>query len=171
MSGASESLVARLRDAAAFYRPFGGPKEAATMAEAIAALEAAGREVREADVEAEFWCCLYGEAMNALDECAGDDEEGWDRQAHAEACAEALRKKQRAPLPPVAGWREIASAPKDGTPVLLWRNGEVHAAKWTFDCMEKGRKCWGGIKGNWWFSRSCEQPTHWMPFPTPPVGE
>lgn len=45
-----------------------------------------------------FWINLYGEAVDALDELAGDDEEGWDRQQHAEATAEKLRAKHSAGL-------------------------------------------------------------------------
>lgn len=62
-------------------------------------------------------------------------------------------------------WRDIASAPKDGTPILMWVSGE------------RRRVVFG-----WWSGRHDPEypwhtygeayrvdiPTHWMPLPTPP---
>jgi hypothetical protein len=51
----------------------------------------------------------------------------------------------------------IDSAPKDGTHILMLR-GEISEAWW-----QNGQ--WGG-KG--WEYPTWDQPTNWMPLPTPP---
>lgn len=63
-------------------------------------------------------------------------------------------------------WREIASAPKDGTPILVWLTkphlrSPVQAASFT----EKG----GVIGGNFAFDLE-GRPTHWKPLSPPPEG-
>lgn len=68
-----------------------------------------------------------------------------------------------------AKWRPIETAPKDGTPVLLFFPAGPHHG--------------GAIEG-WWFSSPKEiddgwetiigtigEPTHWRPLPDPPEGE
>jgi len=55
-------------------------------------------------------------------------------------------------------WRPIASAPKDGTRVLLWGNGPIR-----FGYMDE--------LGNWrelTHGPMKTTPTHWRPIPTPP---
>ncbi len=74
------------------------------------------------------------------------------------------------PQPPVVeGWRDIASAPKDGTFVLI-RDSEVRAlASWQ-------RDRWFGIDelGLAYDSRQYHQPgpqpSHWQPLPAPPAA-
>jgi hypothetical protein len=70
-----------------------------------------------------------------------------------------------APLPP---WRDISSAPKDGTECLFYgpyaaytnRRGGYHEigtywqGKWTVAFMHENG-----------------EPTHWMPLPSPPAGD
>lgn len=62
-------------------------------------------------------------------------------------------------------WQDIGTAPKDGTYVLVWRpdegdgHHEAHA----------GIDVW--IEGCWYKSRRLQQPTHWMPLPSPPSKE
>lgn len=64
-------------------------------------------------------------------------------------------------------WQPIETAPKDGTMVLIWRKLEkgiggdfpAHAAvdEW---------------RGNSWYrTRPGQQPTHWMPLPSPPTHQ
>lgn len=56
-------------------------------------------------------------------------------------------------------WQPIATAPKDGTSVLLWsRNGYDVAV-------------WSGRIGEWTTGQLfyAPEPTHWMPLPSPPV--
>lgn len=58
-------------------------------------------------------------------------------------------------------WQPIATAPRDGTKILVWREAELGYA---------GRRI--GVdkwhKNRWWHSRLNMQPTHWMPLPDPP---
>lgn len=64
-------------------------------------------------------------------------------------------------------WQPIASAPKDGKPVLLWcthldgRGGRVETGSW--------HDTYGG---SWWDSGleyTFDDPTHWMPLPSSPT--
>ena len=63
------------------------------------------------------------------------------------------------------GWRDIASAPKDGTWILAWLGGVANVAdtiQWAF--------------GGWWngdsgFVSSSATPAHWRPLPPPPTKE
>lgn len=68
-------------------------------------------------------------------------------------------------------WRDIATAPRDQTRVLLW--GVSH------DTSEIGRYCtdtdMSGARAGWqvlWVDgwRSAN-PSHWMPLPEPPEGQ
>lgn len=55
-------------------------------------------------------------------------------------------------------WKPIATAPLDGSYVLLGRPGYVDA----------GQRSWG----EWWDTRGAlidPKPTHWMPLPEPPT--
>ncbi len=69
-----------------------------------------------------------------------------------------------------AGWRPIETAPKDGTRVLVWRPRESgdHIAHAGVDHWRDDNA--GGGSGSWYRSRRYQQPTHWMPLPTPPQG-
>ncbi len=69
--------------------------------------------------------------------------------AKADAILAALR-------PTETGWRDIATAPRDGTDVLVCddETGERHVSYWTGDC---------------WSGRNRFKPTHWMPLPTAPT--
>jgi hypothetical protein len=55
--------------------------------------ERADERIRKIEAEIAFWIECTGLAVDALDECAGDDEEGWDRQQHAENAAARIRAK------------------------------------------------------------------------------
>lgn len=70
-------------------------------------------------------------------------------------------------LPQGDGWRDIASAPKDGTDILLaaviggvWRQKvgwwEAMDNAWVTAIMGSGRKAW------------LQNPTHWQPLPPSP---
>lgn len=71
------------------------------------------------------------------------------------------------------GWRPIATAPRDGTDVLLW----VPASKWGPACAvvgNSGRVTWhvSNIDGHDWEGPlDGALPTHWMPLPAPPASE
>lgn len=87
-----------------------------------------------------------------------------------------------APAPPASepeGWRDIESAPKDGTRVLLWSSTSggvwwgywaVHGANW--QPTDTGEDGWTSGAVNY----SAElvvyiDPTHWRPLPAPPLQE
>ena len=58
------------------------------------------------------------------------------------------------------GWQDIASAPKDGTPILCWSQfGRIVVAEWS--CRANGG--W-----NWNDTEYTFRPTHWMPLPAQP---
>lgn len=67
-------------------------------------------------------------------------------------------------------WRDISSAPKDGTAILLYWPAAVPLGR---DCMEAGR--WSEEKGHW--TNYCEEhdeyewtsPRYWQPLPNPPT--
>lgn len=81
------------------------------------------------------------------------------------------------------GWRPIETAPKDGTEIDVWINGEFPGRRtdvswrkptdsewWVHggDTIETPDATWHDCFGP---LGSCEQPTHWQPLPTPPAGE
>lgn len=73
---------------------------------------------------------------------------------------------------PGAGWRPIAEAPRDGTPVLLWLR-EPYSR---IDLL-----CWNSDVKGWVssvFDLQCDEgfcgslvPSHWMPLPAAPTQE
>lgn len=63
-------------------------------------------------------------------------------------------------------WQPLETAPKDGTFVLMYRNGTVDTARWYDDWMF-GRSAWGN--GSWSYPDHA-LPSHWMPLPEPPQG-
>lgn len=72
-------------------------------------------------------------------------------------------------------WQPIKSAPKDGTPILIFnpRNDRkpVCEAAWAYD-YEGAPGYWAtphGVKGRG-YTILPEAPTHWMPLPEPPAS-
>lgn len=59
-----------------------------------------------------------------------------------------------------AGWLDIATAPRDGTVVIVYRPNAVPHNLVGADWVTKS--------GEWWDSRTNEQPSHWQPLPKPP---
>jgi hypothetical protein len=55
-------------------------------------------------------------------------------------------------------WQTMDTAPKDGTPIIVWDDGIVPWVRWNEDV------------GDWMsdFIRWIVRPTHWMPFPKAP---
>lgn len=80
--------------------------------------------------------------------------------------------------PPVPhAWRDISTAPKDGTYVLLWWRSQLACGHWCDTPFAFGDAVRGWI-GSTFDSRDPshatpvvlgEQPTHWMPLPLPPT--
>jgi hypothetical protein len=64
----------------------------------------------------------------------------------------------------LGAWQPIATAPRDGTGILLWQPGidEPHVGRWS---RPPYQEWWGDA----WAPPGC-QPTHWMPLPAPPVS-
>jgi hypothetical protein len=66
-------------------------------------------------------------------------------------------------------WQPIETAPKDGTRLLVWANNlwrEPAIAYWSRS---------GPLNPPCWVGGHChvghiDQPTHWMPLPTPPAA-
>lgn len=69
----------------------------------------------------------------------------------------------REPEPVVDGWRDIATAPKDGTSILVWADGydRPEVVRWA---VRRGVGGWLGGDN----SIFDDTPTHWMPLPQPP---
>ena len=71
------------------------------------------------------------------------------------------------------GWRQIATAPRDGTPILVW-DPSMASYNWPGEpddsryAIGYWRTVWGGGWGNRNTARPA--PTHWMPLPEPPEG-
>jgi len=73
-------------------------------------------------------------------------------------------------------WQSIETAPKDGTDILIFRNGRIEISRW----IESGDVEYGKIirERKYWLSSpfywSLEElppPTHWMRLPIPPAKE
>ena len=81
---------------------------------------------------------IYRQVEPLLAECSEPNPEDY-----IDAILAALR-------PTDTGWRDIATAPRDGTDVLVCddETGERHVSYWTGDC---------------WSGRNRFKPTHWMP--------
>jgi hypothetical protein len=75
----------------------------------------------------------------------------------------------------MSGWRDISTAPRDGTEILVWsamNAGKCFLAVWDDNRFaRKPRPYWSFCKerlyGTWTVRKN--QPTHWMPLPEPPV--
>jgi len=77
---------------------------------------------------------------------------------------EAIRAALLAAAEVTEGWLDIASAPRDGTPVLLYFPKRYQG---------KGGISWGCfINGEWLDSRAIRDndASHWQPLPSPPQG-
>ena len=79
---------------------------------------------------------------------------GWFVDAEA-VVAKASSMISASPQPP-SGWKDISTAPKDGTPVIVTDGAGVYGAGW----WHSGEEAWLDCDG-------C-RPTHWMPLPSSP---
>jgi hypothetical protein len=101
------------------------------------------------------------QAVLEMANLAGDEE-----CTHAEACInivdEVTAMLSASPTPPADGWRDIATAPRDGSLILACRPRWIRAA--IFE--------WNDDDDNWWSNDSeavgAPQPTFWQPLPPPP---
>ncbi len=68
-------------------------------------------------------------------------------------------------------WQDIATAPKDGTEILVWDGGFQYVA-WIGDthAAPSGDKDWVfGAPGGDYDEFPIVEPTHWTPLPPPPA--
>lgn len=74
-----------------------------------------------------------------------------------------------APAPP-QGWQPIATAPKDGTPIIIHTEGGlIGEARWQGEGSDEGWWWAGTDPGDYHSSRIEEyEVAHWMPLPAPP---
>lgn len=63
------------------------------------------------------------------------------------------------------GWQPIETAPKDGTVFIAFEAGDAYRCNWLEQHDGEGH-----FSAGWWdhVNDSFENPTHWMPLPTPP---
>jgi hypothetical protein len=74
-------------------------------------------------------------------------------------------------------WKTIETAPKDGTRILVYQDGEMEVADWythkypaTYTERPDGLYEKNETEGSsWWNANECQHPTHWMPLPAPPL--
>ncbi len=63
-------------------------------------------------------------------------------------------------------WKDISTAPQDGTPVLVaWAGINMHPLVAHYE-----EPFWGALTSSLGFDK-LHDPTHWMPLPTPPEVE
>lgn len=96
---------------------------------------------------------------------------GLTSQCKSREAAKALFDKgylAASPIPSVAGWQPIETAPKDGSHIILARFGdeyfEISGGEWNLHPKEGE----DGLNG---FEAWLSHPTHWMPLPSPPKQE
>jgi hypothetical protein len=67
-----------------------------------------------------------------------------------------------------AGWRDIATAPDDGTWFVAYQDGEAYPCEWRTEEPDEGP-----LREGWWdhFNQSFEEPTHWSPVLSPALTE
>lgn len=107
---------------------------------------------------------LRSSRFHICSSCGVPDDEYAERlgaQATATECADKLEPLLTALRAAPEGWRDIESAPKDGTWVLAWPcySEGVHRVRWG----GKRPPCWQDFMG-----RVPKPPTHWQSLPEPP---
>ena len=63
-------------------------------------------------------------------------------------------------------WLPIATAPRDGTRIIVCIDQEVQISVWRR--MHNGNENWGADDGESVYMAGWFRPTHWMPLPPPP---
>jgi len=120
------------------------------------------------------------EAIAALVEKWREDAAGpipTDRTIGIEACAQELADTLSAlGGRPETGWQPIATAPKDGTAILIWqpRTDFVRSVREWKNCDDSRYAVgyWRTWVGSWGNRNDADvEPTHWQPLPSPPLQE
>lgn len=74
-------------------------------------------------------------------------------------------------------WRPIAEAPRDGGPILISNGKWISKAYWSESCQferfeeKAGWQIYQCEDGFYSVGAEPEEPTHWMPLPSPPKGK
>lgn len=107
--------------------------------------------------------------VERLNACANyiDDMENRGALSIMEEGARKLFREAAAALAPLAGregWRDIKSAPTDGTPVLLHWGGALHHVVGHYE------QEWGSLGFDWGFSPFPTQPKYWLPLEVLPAA-
>lgn len=82
----------------------------------------------------------------------------------------ALTSPAPSEAPGGGGWRDISTAPKDGTRILVWREPVVPGAAY-FDVTGWPNNWTGLWPTAYMHYADGHEPTHWMPLPAPPADE
>ncbi|MGM5018745.1 DUF551 domain-containing protein [Tardiphaga sp. 367_B4_N1_1] len=71
-------------------------------------------------------------------------------------------------------WKPIATAPRDGTRLLIF-DGQAYIARWRDDACfggnDENRPAWQifDCEGDEWYAVATDEATHWMPLPAAPA--
>lgn len=74
-------------------------------------------------------------------------------------------------------WRDISTAPRDGGPILISNGKWISKAYWSESCQferfeeKAGWQIYQCEDGFYSVGAEPEEPTHWMPLPSPPKGK
>lgn len=90
-----------------------------------------------------------------------DDEEANSVPFNKDGARLLWNTRHPSPTPPTSTWQDIASAPRDGTEIIVFRP--------KFDGQYIPRIGLDYYKTAWMHSREDCQPTHWQPLPPPPA--
>jgi len=73
-------------------------------------------------------------------------------------------------IDPVCRWQPIETAPKDGTPILIWQPDKAARFASDFDDLRYAIGYWRTDGRESWGNRNSSEvcPTHWQPLPLPP---
>ena len=102
------------------------------------------------------------ETLERVNEALNDN-----RIGYAMALIDDALKSAPSHSPSPAGWQDIATAPKDGTMIIVYRPTADNKY-----IRKVGPDYWGmfGSRGSWGRSNAAHQPTHWQPLPAAPKG-
>lgn len=69
-------------------------------------------------------------------------------------------------------WQPIETAPRDGTPILIYDDGMIEVVTWMEaepTILGDGSKTWAGADAGPGYQNTYEDATHWMRLPEPPA--
>jgi hypothetical protein len=97
-------------------------------------------------------------------------------RCYIERCAQLAAANARiAELEAAMQWRDISTAPKDGTPYLSCTTGDPEPViTWwgeVASCTSETKEGFCTMNNYYANFGHCRNPTHWLPLPTPPAQE